>query len=70
MSIWADQDVEGCVRAVLEDVPLVNDVHHFGRPYVTAYQLAIQLDQRFPNVSDALGQPLGGAGVGERNSLA
>lgn len=70
MTIWAQHDVEARVLEVLHDVPTINDVHHFGRPYMSAYQLAIELHRRYPEVAGALGQPVGGAGVGQRNSLA
>lgn len=70
MSIWAEQNVEDKVLAVLGDVPTVNDTHHFGRPYMSAYQLAIGLHRRYPEVAEALGQEVGGAGVGSRNSLS
>jgi hypothetical protein len=70
MSVWADLDVENKVLAILSDVHLVNDYHHFGRPYMTAYQLAIKLDARYPEVKAALNVTVGGAGTGERRSLA
>ena len=70
MSIWEDHDVENKVVAVLSDVHLVNDYHHFGRPYLTAYQLAIHLHARYPEVAHALGVGVGGVGTGERTSLA
>lgn len=70
MSIWADHDVEARVIEVLAAVPTTGQDHHFGRPYMSAYQLAIDFHRRYPQVAQALGQPLGGAGVGERNSLA
>jgi hypothetical protein len=70
MSVWDEQDVEHKVVAVLRDVPLTNEHHAFGRPFMTAYQLAIALDARFPEVRQVLGYPLGGSGVEERNSLA
>jgi hypothetical protein len=70
MSVWEDHDVENKVVAVLSDVHLVNDYHHFGRPYMTAYQLAIHLHARYPQVAEALGVRVGGAGTGERTSLA
>jgi hypothetical protein len=42
MSVWVDHTVEAKVIAVLTDVPLAAPGHHFGRPYMTAYQLAIE----------------------------
>jgi hypothetical protein len=70
MSIWSDYDVETKIIDVLAAVHLVNNHHHFGRPYVSAYQLAIALDARYPEVAQALGVRIGGAGTGERDSLS
>jgi hypothetical protein len=70
MSVWEDHDVEDKVIEILSDVHLVNDYHHFGRPYMTAYQLAIRLHARYPGVAQALGVKVGGVGTGERTSLA
>jgi hypothetical protein len=70
MSTWADHDIETKVVEVLREVPHNNEQHAFGRPFMTAYQLAIELDRRYPEVRQALARPLGGSGVGEHNSLA
>lgn len=70
LSVWVDHDVETKVIEVLQDVPVGTPRHHFGRPYLTAYQLAIELDRRYPQVASALGQLVGGAGIGQHNSLA
>ena len=39
-------------------------------PYLTAYQLAIELDARHPEVARVLGYQIGGAGTSEDGSLA
>ena len=44
--------------------------HHFGRPFLTAYQLAIEFDNRHHDIVTHLGKEVGGAGIGERTSLA
>ena len=69
MSMWSDLQLEDRVVDVLADVPTINDVHHFGRPYVTAYQLAIRFERMFPAEFQAIGKPLGGRGTGQHNSL-
>lgn len=71
MSVWNDLGVEAKVLKALSDVTIVNESeHHFGRPYVTAYQLAIKLHNAHPEVAEALGRAVGGSGTGSRNSLA
>ena len=72
MSVWADHDVETKIVEVLRDVRIHDyyDQHVFGRPFMSAYQLAIALDARFPEVRQALDCPIGGSGIGQRDSLA
>jgi hypothetical protein len=41
MSVWEQQSVDAAVRTALGSVHINNpDGHHFGAPYMTAYQLA------------------------------
>ena len=71
MSVWTEQGVLEKVCLALGDVTIVNPGgHHFGRPFMTAYQLAIKLDRAHPEVGRALGVEIGGNGTGSRNSLA
>lgn len=37
--------------------------HHFGPPFVTAYQLAIALDREYPQIREALAHEVGGEGT-------
>ena len=69
MSKWADNDLEAKVLAVLAAVPTQPNGHAFGRPFVSAYQLAIGLERSFPGLAVALGKPLGGSGAGQQDSL-
>lgn len=70
-SIWSRHSLQDKVCEALSDVTIVNPAgHHFGRPYMTAYQLAIKLDHAHPEVRQALGLEVGGAGTGSHNSLA
>jgi hypothetical protein len=70
MSVWGDFEVEGKIIDILRQTPY-QEAHHFGRPYMSAYQLAIAVDRRWPRVRAALGNlPVGGLGIGTRNSLA
>jgi hypothetical protein len=41
-----------------------------GRPYLTAYQLAIKVDRAHPDLKKHFGGVVGGAGIGRHNSLA
>ena len=45
MSQWNDHDLGGKIEQILADLPLGNpEGHHFGRPYLSAYQLAIEMN--------------------------
>jgi hypothetical protein len=70
MSVWGEHEVESKITDILTETPH-QEAHHFVRPYLSAYQLAIAVDRRWPEVRTALGNPpVGGLGIGTRNSLA
>src|SRR5690242_5868994 len=70
-SMWEQLEVEDKVRQVLDAVPLNSSTpHNLGGPFMTSYQIAIKLDEEFPEVAQALGVEIGGRGVGSRTSLA
>lgn len=69
-SKWQQYDIESKLIAILREVPEEAKGHHFGRPFLTAYQIAIEFAQRHPEVVEALGHPVGGEGIGVRYSLA
>jgi hypothetical protein len=69
MSLWEKHDCEGKIRQVLSEVQCHDPDHHFGTPFLTAYQLAIEFATRFPAVFEQLGYPVGGKGTGEHYSL-
>ena len=69
MSIWEDFSIEARVRGIL-DVPPREPGHHFGHPFLTAYQIAIAFAERFRDDYDLIGKPIGGRGAGPSHSLA
>jgi hypothetical protein len=69
-SNWEDQRMDERIEEILQDVRQVDDSHHLGRPFMTAYQLAIKLRQRHPEAADALNRRVGGLGTGVHTSLA
>ena len=68
MSFWQDNNIEELVIQILRDVQ--DEGHHFRRPFLTAYQLAIEFDRRNHDVVLRLGKEIGGADTGTRDSLA
>ncbi|MFC0543026.1 hypothetical protein [Kutzneria chonburiensis] len=67
MTKWDELQVLDKVRAALAEVkPSPNGS---GRPYLTAYQLAIRVDRAHPGLKHHFGGTVGGAGIGQHNSL-
>jgi hypothetical protein len=69
MSLWENLDIEDKVREIL-DVKSQEPGHHFGRPFMTPYQIAISFKERHPDDFQAIGKPLGGKGTGQQDSVA
>ena len=69
-TIWEQHDLERKIIEILSDITYENPDHHFGRPFLTAYQLAILFKERFPMDYEGLGYPVGGRGSGVRYSLS
>jgi hypothetical protein len=67
-SLWQQHNIGDRVIQILREVE--DEGHHFGRPFLTAYQLAIEFDSRHHDIVTRLGKEVGGAGTGERTSLA
>lgn len=70
MSDWNALDIRTKIEVILEDVAKQAPQHHFAATYLTAYQIAIEFERLHPTVVTQLGLPVGGAGTGQRNSLA
>lgn len=68
MSYWDDFAIEERVLDILRTVD--SQGHHLGRPFLTSYQIAIEFDRRHHEIVINLNLPVGGAGVGQRSSLA
>ena len=70
MNFWQEHGIEEKVIRILRSVPDFAEEHHMGRPFLTAYQIAIEFDQRHHETVVELGWPIGGVGTGERDTLA
>lgn len=68
MSIWQRHSIEVRIREILASVP--RGEHHFGRPFLSAYQIAIAFARDYPQAADEIGKPVGGRGTGRHDSLA
>ncbi|MFV7771623.1 hypothetical protein [Shewanella marisflavi] len=69
MSLWDDLGLNEKMLTVLDVSSHVED-HHFGRPFLTGYQVAMRFKELFPDDFAKIGKPIGGEGVGSRDSLA
>ncbi len=68
-SFWEDRNLGQKIVDVLGGVTYVEPDHHFGRPFVTAYQLAVLFKERFREDFCDFGHPVGGKGSGVQFSL-
>ena len=69
MSLWQDYFFEARIRDILNVQPS-RENHHFGRPFLTAYQIAILFAERHPEDTDNIGKEIGGRDTGLSHSLA
>jgi hypothetical protein len=69
-SKWDEHDIETKVHTILREIPDSDLSHHLGRAFLSAYQLAIEFQRRYPEAAAGLGFPVGGSGIGQHNSLA
>lgn len=70
MASWWNSTIENNIREILRGVRYgPNPRHHLGRPFLTAYQLAIEYHRRFPELGRQLGLTTGGKGSGWPSSL-
>ena len=69
MSQWDQLRMDNKITEIL-DVQSHDPGHHFGRPFLTPYQIAIRFQQLFPQDFQTIGKPVGGKGTGQHDSLA
>lgn len=68
MSDWEKFSVETLIRQILDTNSKRSA--HFGRPYLTAYQIAITIAKQHHNIHVAIDKSIGGKGEGPEQSLA
>jgi len=69
MAQWDQLQMDRKITQLL-DVQSHDPDHHFGRPFLTPYQIAISFQQHYPEDFQAIGKPVGGRGTGQQDSLA
>lgn len=68
MNFWQEFDIEDKVVAILSHVGSKD--HHLGRPFLTAYQIAIEFSRLHPGIAAAIDEPASGRGVGVHFTLS
>ncbi|MBH8599591.1 hypothetical protein [Thermoactinomyces sp. CICC 10523] len=61
MNIWESHQIEEKIREVLQDE--YKGDHHFGNPLMTAFQIAIGICKRYPDLLVNIDMQIGGEGV-------
>lgn len=69
VSFWEDNRLEEKIVQMLAEITYYEPSHHLGRPFLTAYQLAILVKERFPDTFEGFGHPIGGKGSGDHYSF-
>ena len=70
MSGWKELRIQSKVEGILESVSRESQEHHFGSPFVTTYQIAIDYAQQFPEDLERMEYEVGGKDTGVHYSLA
>ncbi len=69
MSQWDELQMNTKISQIL-NVQSHDYNHHFGRPFLTPYQIAIRFQRLYPQDVQTIGKPIGGKGTGQQDSLA
>lgn len=69
MSQWDNLQMSEKISQILK-VQSHKPRHHFGRPFLTPYQIAIRFKKQFPSDFSTIGKPVGGKGTDQQDSLA
>ncbi len=70
MTQWENFNFEDRIHDILQNVNYYQDNHHFGRPFLTAYQIALEFARRYPDDFHQIDLPIGGKDTGQYNTLA
>ena len=57
-NFWETHGLEEKIVGLLAEVSYYEPNHHFGRPFLTAYQLAILFKERYPEEFRRFGHPV------------
>ncbi len=68
---WDELQLYEKIKTILKECTPHDPDHHFGNySYLTPYQIALKLKEKYPNIYEKIRKPIGGKGTGRRDSLA
>ena len=67
---WNVLGLEQKILEILDVQPYAGNKHHFGRPFLTSYQIAIELKKKYNKAFKQIDKPLGGVKSGQFDSVA
>lgn len=70
MSKWEDLDMVNKITDILQNYRYDDPEKNGGHAFATAYQIAFDFADRYPEDVKAIGKPIGGAGTGQQDSLS
>ncbi len=70
MSEWEELGIQSKVEGILESASRESQEHHFGSPYLTAYQIAIDYAEQYPEDMKRMEYEVGGKDTGVHYSLS
>ena len=70
MTIWEQYNLEERILDILDVHYSHGPEHHFRRPFLTPYQIAISFKEQYQSDFDAIDMPIGGIGIGQHNSFS
>jgi len=65
VSMWESSGIENAIREILTRQHPVAPNHRFRRPFLNAYQIAIEIQDNYSTIFNLIGKPVGGEGSGE-----
>jgi len=70
MTKWEKLQMEYRIQDILNNQEYHKSDHHLGRPFLSAYQIAIEYAQRYRTDFNSLGMQIGGKGIGKNSSFS
>lgn len=70
MSFWQDYKLAQKIEEILRKESEKYNEHHQGNPYMSAYQIALELKEAYPEILNRINMPLGGKDTNKRYSFS